>query len=332
MLPVRDVGPQLDSHSLKLFYLEITAEAASYGAFVIIAILSMSSLVQKGLRNSYARQSLLTITIAMLLSATLHLGLHLPNILLQLPGTDDTNYVDPTPTLKKLNVGQTSLRRLIYFLSDIIVVWRAWAIWTDSLVVQSVLAVCLLATLVTSLILFVFNVDTIQNGHHYETLTQNFLGTFCLLVTNFTATGLIGYKLWYYRHNLKQYLNRGNRTTKVESVLVLLLESGGLYCAFWILVMVGDFGYFKDFGLEWFQPNISGIYPTVVILVVSNRKMLSEEVFTYSGPGLGLATLGNIRTWMPTPFPSNEGPPGSDYGEHVVHKGGPGALERVETT
>lgn len=57
-------------------------------------------------------------------------------------------------------------------------------------------APCIEVVQATSSILYAFNINTIENEHKYPTLTQNFLGTFCLLVTNITATSLIGYKLW----------------------------------------------------------------------------------------------------------------------------------------
>jgi hypothetical protein len=44
----------------------------------------------------------------------------------------------------------------------------------------------------------------------------------------------------YYRRNLKQYINRGNQRTKVESILILLLESGGLYCVFWVRALLPE--------------------------------------------------------------------------------------------
>ncbi|KAJ6630386.1 hypothetical protein B0H10DRAFT_1939145 [Mycena sp. CBHHK59/15] len=284
MLRLRDVGPALDGqdiYALKLLFLEITAEAAAYGIFLCIAIMSTYTLIAKGLGRSKPRQALLAVTLTMLIAATAHLGLHMTFILIQFP-TLAAEYVNPIVLLHRFDVAQTCLRRLVYFLSDIIVVWRAWVIWSDNVLVHCLLAFCLLATGATSLTLAVFNVLSIQHGHHYTTWTQNFLGTFGLLVTNFGATSLISYKLWYYRTNVKKYINRGSGHTMVESVLVLLIESGSIYCVFWILLMVGDFGYYKDFGFEWFQPNVSGIYPTIMIYMVSRQKTLTEDVLNGS--------------------------------------------------
>ncbi|KAJ7719971.1 hypothetical protein B0H14DRAFT_2642823 [Mycena olivaceomarginata] len=297
----------MDAYSLKLAFLQITFEALSYGVFAVVGTITVFHIARRGLRKSLGRQTLMAITMIMVLGATVHLGLHLASIVLGL-----TPDVVPRSTFQILNIVQVSIRRLIYFLSDVVVVWRAWAIWSKSLMIRIVLSICLFATFATSLTLYAFNILSIEQGRHYQDITQNFLGTFCLLLTNFVATGLIGYKLWYYRRNLKQYINRGNQRTKVESILILLLESGGLYCVFWILLMVGDFGYFDDFGLEWVQPNVSGIYLTVVVLVVSQRKMLSPEVLAYTSQSVRLESLTGSGTvpaaWSaPTPPRRKEG-------------------------
>ncbi|KAF8183498.1 hypothetical protein K438DRAFT_1838969 [Mycena galopus ATCC 62051] len=247
--------------------------------------MSTYTLVRKGLRGQRARQALLATTLTMLLAATAHLALYMGYILIQFP-TLAAEYVDPSVIMDRLYISQTWLRRMTYFLSDIIVVWRAWVIWRDNRYVYAALAVCILTTGVTSLTLAVFNTKITFQGAHYSTDTQNFLGTFGLLVTNFIATALIMWKLWYYRQNIKKYINRTeNKNTKVEIFLILLMETGGLYCTFWIFLMIGDYGHYgHEFELEWFQPNISGIYPTVVIFMVSRQMMLSEEVL--SNPSL----------------------------------------------
>ncbi|KAJ7041886.1 hypothetical protein C8F04DRAFT_946389 [Mycena alexandri] len=254
------------------------------GIFFCIGSMSSYTLIRRGLRGQRARQALLAITLTMLLAATAHLALYVGFILLQFP-TLAAEYVDPAVTLRRLDISQTCLRRLTYFLSDVIVCWRAYVLWPDNRIVHAALAGCIIGTGATSLTLLVFNFKSEFHGVHYSRWTQNFLGTFGLLLTNFLVTVLIGYKLWYYRHNVKKYINRtGNNNTKIESILILLMESGGLYCAFWvrqILLMVGDFGYYgPDFGFEWFQPNISGIYPTIIIFMVSRQMMFSEEVLS----------------------------------------------------
>ncbi|KAJ6510676.1 hypothetical protein C8R45DRAFT_964819 [Mycena sanguinolenta] len=282
----RDIGPGLDGqdiYGLKISFLQLAAAAISYGLFLCIGIMSSYTLIRNGLRGQRPRQALLAITLIMLLSATAHLALFMGYMIIQFP-TLAAEYVNPTQTLRRLDISQTWLRRITYFLSDVIVVWRAWVIWGNNRVVHVALAICLVATGATSLTLAVFNTKSEFQGTRYSRDTKNFLGTFCLIVTNFLVTILITCKLWYYRRNVKKYLDRpGNANTKVENILILLMETGGLYCVFWILLMIGDYGYYgPDFEFEWFQPNIFGIYPTIIIFMVSRQMMLSDEVLSKS--------------------------------------------------
>ncbi|KAJ7119144.1 hypothetical protein C8R44DRAFT_878646 [Mycena epipterygia] len=291
-------------YELKLLFLQLAAAAVTYGFYLCLGLMSTYTLIHKGLRGQRARQALLGITLTMLLSATAHLGLFMAFILLQFP-TPAAEYVNPVVLLRRLDIAETCLRRLTYFLSDIIVVWRAWVIWHDNRMMHAGLAVCLLATGATSLTLLVFNFKSEFDGTHFDDYTQNFLGTFGLLVTNFVSTALISYKLWYYRRNVKKYINRaGTGNTRVEGILILLTESGIFYCIFWILLMVGDFGYYgPDFHFEWFQPYISGLYPTIIIFMVSRQVMLGEEAVTFKGSNPG--SSGTDQTiWFAPPTAS----------------------------
>ncbi|KAF7330059.1 hypothetical protein MKEN_00270000 [Mycena kentingensis (nom. inval.)] len=307
----RDEGPGLDGetiYALKIIYLNLAAAAISYGVFLCVGAMSTYSLSKRGLRGNLARQILLAFTLVMLFSATAHLALYMASILVQFP-TLAAEYVDPETLLQRFSIARTCLRRLTYFLSDIIVVWRAWVIWSDHRLVHAFLAICLVGTGATSLTLLVWNFNSTFHGTRYDRDAQNFLGTFGLLFTNFTATALIGYKLWYYRTNIKKYISRStDGHTKVESILILLMESGGLYCVFWIFLMIGDYGYYgRDFELEWFQPNISGLYPTIIIFMVSRQMMISEEVLSYGGGSSAFRSTSTDRTrtvWFAPPSTS----------------------------
>ncbi|KAJ7834572.1 hypothetical protein B0H14DRAFT_2590848 [Mycena olivaceomarginata] len=58
-----------------------------------------------------------------------------------------------------------------------------------------------------------------------------------LMFTNIVATLLFGIKSWVYRKQIKGLLGiPKNRRTNVERILVILTESGGIYCLFWLFV------------------------------------------------------------------------------------------------
>ncbi|KAI0706674.1 hypothetical protein C8Q76DRAFT_629595, partial [Earliella scabrosa] len=56
------------------------------------------------------------------------------------------------------------------------------------------------------------------------------------LVTNTAATTLIAYKAWSHRQLVRSHLRVGNKRTRVEKVLALLVESGICYCILWVCV------------------------------------------------------------------------------------------------
>lgn len=70
-----------------------------------------------------------------------------------------------------------------------------------------------------------------------------------LLVTNMLATSIVGYRTWFadlsisrlnnrcaraYRKEIKIYLQEDEKNNIVEKVLVIFLESGALYCVWWV--------------------------------------------------------------------------------------------------
>ncbi|KAJ7592335.1 hypothetical protein C8J56DRAFT_887039 [Mycena floridula] len=59
-----------------------------------------------------------------------------------------------------------------------------------------------------------------------------------LFLTNFISTLLIAYKVWEYKVEIKQNLGLShNKRTKVEQVLILLAESGSIYCLLWLSIL-----------------------------------------------------------------------------------------------
>ena len=81
--------------------------------------------------------------------------------------------------------------------------------------------------------------------------------TMPLLLTNVVATVLVGGKVWYvglgerfaylltvsvryYRREIKSALGSWRKTSRVEKVLVLLLESGCIYCLIWVCISLSE--------------------------------------------------------------------------------------------
>ncbi|KAF9032454.1 hypothetical protein BDZ89DRAFT_1063359 [Hymenopellis radicata] len=264
-------------------FIEEEIELAFYGFYAATALMSAALLLHKGLRGSYARIGLLLVTIVMFGLSTGHVYISsIFNIIAFPTLTSDPAGYNPQWLIDRSNRLRTDaqiIRRIDYFISDAVVVWRTWCIYYDNAWVRAYLALVLVATGATSIACGILQGKV-------DGLVTNFLGTFCLLVTNFSTTALCGYKVWYYRRFIKSAYAGRRRKTLVENVLLILVESGMLYCIFWLLFMLADFGYFSGgplgpaFGLEYFMPHFSGIYVSMIILVVALSKSSSETFFS----------------------------------------------------
>ncbi|KAJ6473917.1 hypothetical protein DFH09DRAFT_1218672 [Mycena vulgaris] len=102
--------------------------------------------------------------------------------------------------------------RVNYFMSDAIVVWRAWMLWQDNLRIKVLLSLCMFGTLARTLILVL-----------------------SLMFTNVVSTTLIGVKVWHYRKQIKDLLacpRTAERTSNVSSSSSR--NPGAIYCLIWI--------------------------------------------------------------------------------------------------
>ncbi|PIL28301.1 hypothetical protein GSI_09590 [Ganoderma sinense ZZ0214-1] len=97
------------------------------------------------------------------------------------------------------------------------------------------------------------------------------------LVTNLAATALIAFKACLHRRRLKKYLDTSGTKTRVLKVLALFIESGIVYCAILLAVLVYQFNYeststLVDAGFYFtygcLVPTVA-IYPTVIIVLTA---------------------------------------------------------------
>jgi hypothetical protein len=115
----------------------------------------------------------------------------------RLVGVDSLKVPNSTSSATSSSFGEpgSSGRRI----ASSMLVWRCVSSLRVVSPSSSIIVVRFQPSSATSLTLAVFNFKSEFHGVHYTRLTQNFLGTFGLLVTNFTATVLISYKLWFVR-------------------------------------------------------------------------------------------------------------------------------------
>ncbi|KAL1744993.1 hypothetical protein HDZ31DRAFT_63561 [Schizophyllum fasciatum] len=125
---------------------------------------------------------------------------------------------------------------LIYLLSDALVCWRTWVLWRDNRLVHTIIAFCMACTTVGVVTESVCKIMGVLAHQPHSALIVNLP----LLVTNAVATGLVGLRLWLYRRNVAKYFSPFSVGSQVQSLMILLVESGLVYCILWIANLVVD--------------------------------------------------------------------------------------------
>ncbi|KAI9439105.1 hypothetical protein H4582DRAFT_1946826 [Lactarius indigo] len=180
--------------------------------------------------------------------------------------------------------------RLMYILSDIICAWRAVVIWIGDKRVIAILLLFILGTIATAGC--EIGLGFVPPSSLFSSQPGPLWMVGPSLGTNLLSTGLITWKAWQRRVFVKKYLVNGAGSVRVERLLALLIESGFIYCIPWILYLFGACGMIPEPGFIVIDDAIvfiSGIYPTLIIILVAVQKSPVEHYSTHSN-GMQFAT------------------------------------------
>ncbi|KAF9255082.1 hypothetical protein L218DRAFT_1008957 [Marasmius fiardii PR-910] len=286
--------------------IRIGLEFLFFGIHALLFLASTWLLFRKGLGRVRARVLLLVLTSVMFLAS---LGVITIDMIMCL--RQATSYGLNALSTRELNLelrlASNILMRLNFLLGDVVVVWRTWVVWSHSLKVRLLLAVCMLGTIGA----VIGNgtkaaLDLVRETPGPDTLSL--VLTLPPLITNLVATSLIGLKTWIYRKAVKLSLTTGTSksSTRAENVLILLVESGFLYCAVWLLILIAGFNVMTSASntlILGIAVSLTGIYPTFIVIMVSLDKSHVNTVFSsgdgtmeISGP---LHFTEETGTWIP---------------------------------
>ncbi|KAL1678228.1 hypothetical protein EV122DRAFT_212425 [Schizophyllum commune] len=234
--------------------------------------LSVSAIIILAHRHSPSRWTKAAI-LSLLLSSSISTFANINFYLTEFPSYFGSSERDVDVLLLRLGIVVTVAQDFNFVLSDAVLVWRAWRLWPDNRLVQCLLSLCVSGTIIGSVVECAW--DFWRGLSALSRLESNiqFLPRFIpFLVTNVIATMLIGTKAWQYHREIKGSLGLFTQRSQVETVLLLLLESGVAYILFWVvgfvLVSVVVHSQFSDARIfTGVYHHIAGIYPTCVLFV-----------------------------------------------------------------
>ncbi|KAJ7592302.1 hypothetical protein C8J56DRAFT_887006 [Mycena floridula] len=234
-------GPLADSDifALQSSLMIIAVEFVLYGIYNVLVLIVLYKLWTNKAKLA-ARRILIAPVISMFVASSAHPFMDLAFYLIEL-STLGFDLPNVERSLINLNILSTIMTRLNYLIGDSIVVWWAWVLWINHSRVHMLLCICLFGTFGGVAVDFAFDIlselsEFSDSPRFFPTGPRTLVLMLPLFLTNFISTLLIAYKVWEYKVEIKQNLGLSpNKRTKVERVLILLAESGSIYCLFWAI-------------------------------------------------------------------------------------------------
>ncbi|KIK69447.1 hypothetical protein GYMLUDRAFT_35508 [Collybiopsis luxurians FD-317 M1] len=173
-------------------------------------------------------------------------------------------------------------------LSDSIVVWRAWALFQQERPWKIALAILMIINIginISDCILDVISVGAIVSN---SSTILDWISLVVSLVVNIFATGLIAWKAWNYHRAMKEA--SVHKRTRAQNILLLLIESGAIYCMiqalYFIFILLIVYGPGNNALLLLAENIISAMftlasawYPIAVVILVNVNKSPVIETF-----------------------------------------------------
>ncbi|KAL5513582.1 hypothetical protein ACEPAH_3981 [Sanghuangporus vaninii] len=259
------------------YFLALFCEAILHGVFTVLFCGAMYLLLKRRERRATIANQVMTFTtVAMYGLSTTHIALSLKQNLIAFFEQDAasgrlTILNDPG---NRLVYSQIAIETINCLVGDSIVTWRAWVLWGRGWKVLVFPAISITAGVISSVgLTMAFSVEPsgeeIFSHRIFDWIMPFFSFTF---ITNVYAVGVIAIKTWQHRQTMKQLERSGSRvisSSNMQTILLLLIESGFLYCLALIIIIilfvVGNNGVYV---IADMVAHLTGIYPVVIIVLV----------------------------------------------------------------
>ncbi|KZV70400.1 hypothetical protein PENSPDRAFT_607382 [Peniophora sp. CONT] len=175
-------------------------------------------------------------------------------------------------------------------IGDAIVLWRMNVLCRRHTYARAVAAVLLISTIAISVLnvvkdLAAWGKDPTPLSQFYDaSASPSAYATATLalsLATNAISTTTIGWKMWSHRRDIAVHLGTFSHGSIAAKAMSVLVESGCIYCIIWVRIPTSTFSE----GAVWFgrlMPQLTGIYPTSVLVLVALEQSYIETEFCQS--------------------------------------------------
>ncbi|KAL1754430.1 hypothetical protein FB107DRAFT_275763 [Schizophyllum commune] len=255
---------------------------AFYGLNAVCFLTSAYCLISRGVCGSRPRLGLLAATTIMFIGSTVSVVLDTIQSMYGARDAFGTLQEHDCTHLTHLSIAQNVVLRMMFMLSDVIVVWRAWVLWSANRIVRRCLIVCL--TLTCSCLLADAAVVAWEQAVSYYANSALFslLVTLPILVTNVTVTTTIGVRAIAHYRAMRSNIGSREYGQKVMRALLVLLWSGAAYCALCFVFFAS--GVTSNHGRRWGEfvgaigASVSCTYPTLIIIWAALERDSDTEV------------------------------------------------------
>ncbi|KAE9383120.1 hypothetical protein BT96DRAFT_928974 [Gymnopus androsaceus JB14] len=179
---------------------------------------------------------------------------------------------------------------IMLLLSDFMVTWRAWVLFQDKKLWRFGLAFFMIANIGINIADCIW-ADVEATVENTSITILDSLSSMISLFINIFATLLIAWRAWNHHRILKQASIQ--HRTPVQSILLLLIESGAMFCAvqvsLGVVLLLETYTIGRDFTLLMggnvmisVSAIASALYPVAVIILVSKDKSPIIETLNYT--------------------------------------------------
>ncbi|ESK85691.1 hypothetical protein Moror_9918 [Moniliophthora roreri MCA 2997] len=274
-------------------------ESVFWAIYVVLFMFAMRIQLKRGVR-SLTSIILLLVSIFLFASSTALWAMYVVDLLTQfrifflkypeLRLADRVAQVDIG--LEKFGLPEESLFLLNMIVGDGVVIWRAWVLCGHSRLQK--LVYIPIVMVMAAFAFVVIALDCLGNNGFVSQSTESSGSKTCQwgepiawgisLMTNITSTSIIAARAWGHHCFVCKTFGSKRRRSQAENVLLILVDSGFIYCLFWLSQLILFFP--VAFGtpaqrmysiLSGMGEQISGLYPTLIIILVNMQRSMSDS-------------------------------------------------------